>query len=145
MSDAPERIWTGYDHPNDNVWFSEPHEFVDDEYVRADLYEAQARKIERIEAAYESLEFTETRLDRRVAAQAAEIANLRGAFVPLVGQMHKQAERIAELENALQGMLDHVLDQEFCLCEYKDNTYPADSGEEVETARTALKGTPNDG
>lgn len=51
MTDAPERIWTGYDHPHDNAWFSEPHEHTEAEYVRADLYAKQAERIGELEAA----------------------------------------------------------------------------------------------
>ena len=50
--------------------------------------------------------------------------------------------RIAQLEAALGGMLEHVRGEEFCLCEYKDNTYPADEGSEIDAARKALKAKP---
>ena len=42
------------------------------------------------------------------------------------------------LVEALEGLREFVRDEEFCLCEYKDNTTPADEGPEIDAADAAL-------
>jgi len=42
------------------------------------------------------------------------------------------------LVEALAGLREFVRDEEFCLCEYKDNTTPADEGPEIDAADAAI-------
>lgn len=48
--------------------------------------------------------------------------------------------QIGLLQSALVGMLNHVKSEEFCRCEHRDHTEPADKGEAVEFARFVLGG-----
>jgi hypothetical protein len=49
-----------------------------------------------------------------------------------------QDAKIKALVGALSGLREFVRDEEFCLCEYKDNTTPADEGPEIDAADAAL-------
>ena len=63
---------------------------------------------------------------------------LTTTYQSALDRIAEQGKRIAELEGALRGMLDHVAGEEFCLCEYKDHTEPADEGAAVNASRAAL-------
>lgn len=51
---------------------------------------------------------------------------------------HEAADEIEGLRAALNAMLDHVQGEQFCYCEYKDYTQPADEGDAVDVARAVL-------
>ena len=81
----------------------------------------------------------ETALARRYRNHMAQGGTLTVDDVArMVRFIEARDDEIARLRKSLSEMLDHVSDEQFCYCEYKDHTEPADEGSAVTSAKSAL-------